>query len=145
MHAQFKPCISASVSDSNTTSEAVRDPQPLVADQTSAPAAAHPVKLTLVSSLDIVKTEGDEEFPFVTGLDFMADGRIVAVDNENKKCFIMNADLQRLGTAFKFESAPCDVTCYKENTLAVTLELVQKILHTSYLKQLSSRCSKNKN
>ena len=60
-------------------------------------------------------------FPFVTGLDFIADGRIAAVDNANKTCFIMNADLQRQGTAFKFERCPKDVTCYNENTLAVTL------------------------
>jgi len=51
----------------------------------------------------------------------MADGRIVAVDHNNKKCFIMNADLQRQGAALKFEDFPNDVTCYKENSLAVTL------------------------
>jgi len=122
MQAQFKPSISASVSDTNPTTEVVHDPQPLVADQPSAPAAPRPVKLTLVTTLDLVKTEGDEEFPFVTGLDFLADGRIAAVDYNNKKCFIMNVDLQRQGAALKFEDCPNDVTCYKENTLAVTLE-----------------------
>ena len=121
MHAQINPSISASVSDTNPTGEVVYDLQPLVADQTSAAADPRPVKLTLVTTLDLVKTEGDEDFPFVTGLDFMADGRIAAVDNNNNKCFIMNADLQRQGTAFKFESDPNDVTCYKENALAVTL------------------------
>jgi len=122
MHAQFNPSISPSVPDTNPTAEVVHDPQDLVTNQPSAPAAPRPAKLTLVTTLDLVKTEGDKEFPCVTGLDFMADGRIVAVDYINNKCFIMTADLQRQGTAFKFESAPCDVTCYKENTLAVTLE-----------------------
>jgi len=121
MHAQFKPCISASVPDTNPISEAVQDPQPLVADQPSGAADPRPVKLTLDTTLDLVKAEGDEEFPWVTGLEFMPDGRIAAVDYSNKKCFIMNADLQRLGTTFKFDSAPYDVTCYKESTLAVTL------------------------
>jgi len=122
MLAQYKPSISASVSDTNPTPEAVHNPHPLVADQTSAPAAARPAKLTLAATLDLVKTEGDEKLPFVVGLDYMADGRIAAVDYNNKKCCIMNADLQRLGTAFKFESGPSDVTCYNENTLVVTLE-----------------------
>jgi len=68
-----------------------------------------------------VETEADEKLPFVTGLDFMADGRIAAVDYNNMTCFIMNADLQRQGTAFKFKDDPNDVTCYKENALVVTL------------------------
>ena len=71
--------------------------------------------------LDLVEAEGDEEFPWVTGLEFMADGRIAAVENVNNTCFILNADLQRQGTSFKFENCPLDVICYKENTLAVTL------------------------
>jgi len=75
----------------------------------------------MAATLDLVKTEGDEEFPWVTGLDFMADGRIAAVDYNNKKCFIMNADLQRQGTAFILKNRPFDVTCYNENALAVTL------------------------
>jgi len=121
LQPQINPDIFASVPDTNPTPEAVHDPHPLVADQPPAPAAARPVKLTLVTTLDLVKTEGDEKFPWVMGLDFMADGRIAVVDFYNKKCFIMNADLQRQGTAFKFESHPNDVTCYKENALAVTL------------------------
>jgi len=64
--------------------------------------------------------EGDEKFPWVMGLEFMPDGRIAAVDFNNMKCFIMNDDLQRQGAAFKFENCPHDVTCYKENALAVT-------------------------
>jgi len=121
LQPQFKPCIFASVSDTIPTAEAVHDSHPLVADQTSAPAPSHPAKLTLVTTLDLVKTEGDEGFPCVTGLDFMADGRIAAVDFYNNKCFIINADLQRQGSSFKFESCPKDVTCYRENALAVTL------------------------
>ena len=125
LQPEINPNISASVPDTNPTTEVVPDQQSLVADHPSAPAAARPVKLTLVTTLDLVKTEGDEEFPFVTGLDFMADGRIAAVDIKNKKCFIMNADLQRQGSSFKFEcfplDCPNDVTCYKENALAVTL------------------------
>jgi len=99
--------------------EAFKDPQPRVADQPSAPAATLPAKLTLVAML--VKTEGDEKLPFVSGLAYMSDGRIAAVDNLNKKCFIMNAELQRQGSAFRYECYLYDVSCYKESALAVTL------------------------
>jgi len=109
------------VANTNPTGEAVRDPQPLVADQPSTPAVARPAKLTLVTTLDLMKTYRGAH-PFVSGLAFLADGRIAAVDYNNKKCFIINADLQRQGTAFKFECCPNDVTCYKESALAVTLE-----------------------
>ena len=77
--------------------------------------------MTLVKTLDLVKTEGDKKEPWVTGLDFLADGRIAAVDFWNKTCFILNADLQRLGSAFKLQDNPYDVTCYGESKLAVTL------------------------
>jgi len=105
----------------------VQDPQPSVADQPSAQAATRPAKMTLVKWLDLVKTDGDERLPFVTGLDFMSDGRIAAVDAHNKKCFIMNAELQRQGSAFRYECYPYDVSCYKESALAVTLWYVQNI------------------
>jgi len=74
-----------------------------------------------------VKTEGDDNLPFVTGLDFMPDGRIAAVDNNNKKCLIMNAELQRQGSAFRYECYPYDVSCYKESALAVALWYVPTI------------------
>ena len=74
-----------------------------------------------MKTLGLVKTGGDEWPPWVTGLDFLADGRIAAVDYMNKTCYILNADLQRLGSAYKLQSYPYDVTCYGESTLAVTL------------------------
>jgi len=85
---------------------------------------ARPAKLILVATLDLVKTEGDKMSPWVTGLDFLPDGRIAAVDCHNKKCFIMNARLQREGSAFKFQDDPSDVTCYGKRNLAVTLGYV---------------------
>ena len=81
-----------------------------------------------MKSLDLVKTEGDKRSPWVSGLDFLADGRIAAVDNWNRTCFILNADLQRLGSAYTFQNGdiPLDVTCYEESKLAVTLGYVKK-------------------
>ena len=73
-----------------------------------------------------MKTEGDKKSPWVTGLDFLSDGRIAAVDYYNKKCFIMDAGLQKQGSAYKFQGNPLDVTCYGESKLAVTLGYVRK-------------------
>jgi len=101
--------------------EAVQDRQPRVTDQASAQATPSPARLTLVKTVELVETEGDEYEPWVTGLAFLADGRVAAVDSNNKTCFILNADLQRLGSAYKLQSNPWDVTCYGESKLAVTL------------------------
>jgi len=115
------------VPDTNTIEEDVQDTQPLPTDQPSAQVAARPVKLTLVTTLDFLKTKGDEKYPYVTGLDFLSDGRIAAVDHYNNSCFILDESLQRQGSAYKFQDDPLDVTCYGENKLAVTLGYVQEM------------------
>jgi len=79
-----------------------------------------PVRLSLVASLDLVKTGGDTHFPYVTGLSFLTDGRIVAVDTWNTKCFVLDASLKRQGSGFKFQSPIHDVTCMQNDNLAVT-------------------------
>jgi len=79
-----------------------------------------PIRLTLVASLDLVKTGGETRFPLVTGMCFLADGRIVAVDNRNKMCFVMNASLQRQGIGIQLQLHPRDVTSMQGNTLAVS-------------------------
>ena len=67
-----------------------------------------------------MKTAGDQELPFVTGLDFVSDGRVVAVDNYNRKCIVLNASLVRLGAGYQFQNIPLDVTCFNGDKLAVT-------------------------
>ncbi|KAH3803485.1 hypothetical protein DPMN_131746 [Dreissena polymorpha] len=81
-----------------------------------------PVTLELLVSVDLPKTEDDEKNPYgyLTGLDFLPDGRLVAVDCWNKKCFILNERLQRLGTPYKFKSNPRGVVCVSHDTLCVT-------------------------
>jgi len=112
------------VSNTEPTDEAVQEPQPCVMDQPTPQVTQRHVQLKLVATLDLVKTERDEREPLVTGLHFLPDGRIAAIDNKNKTCFIVNSDLQRQRPAFKFKSNPQDVTCYEENKLAVTLGYV---------------------
>ncbi|KAH3803795.1 hypothetical protein DPMN_132063 [Dreissena polymorpha] len=70
--------------------------------------------------MDLHKTGDDVKEPFLTGLDFLPDGRLVAVDNNNKKCIILNERLQRLGTPYKLKYHPNCVVCMCHHTLCVT-------------------------
>ncbi|KAH3803866.1 hypothetical protein DPMN_132136 [Dreissena polymorpha] len=79
-----------------------------------------PVTLELLVSVDLPQTGDDEEKPFLSGLDFLPDGRLVAVDNNNMKCIILNEQLQRLGTPYKFKNYPHSVVCVSHDTLCVT-------------------------
>ncbi|XP_052784579.1 uncharacterized protein LOC128220279 [Mya arenaria] len=80
-----------------------------------------PARLQHVVSVNLEKTWDDSEEPCVTGLDFLPDGRIIAVDSWNWKCFIMNGTLKRSGRWYKFKTKPKDVTSYKDNCIAVTV------------------------
>ena len=82
-----------------------------------------PARLKHLMTLDLVKTEGDEKLPFVTGMTFLPDGRLVAVDHKNKKCIVFDDKLIRKGV-YNFEAAPRDVTCYDGDNIAVTLKYV---------------------
>ncbi|KAH3797540.1 uncharacterized protein LOC127838835 [Dreissena polymorpha] len=81
-----------------------------------------PITLKLLVSVDLQKTGDDKEKPLLSGLDFLPDGRLVAVDNrnKNKKCIILNERLERLGTPYKFKDYPYSVVCVSHDTLCVT-------------------------
>ncbi|XP_052216131.1 uncharacterized protein LOC127834375 [Dreissena polymorpha] len=81
---------------------------------------SRPVILELLVSVDLPETPDDEEEPLLSGLDFLPDGRLVAVDNKNKKMIILNERLQRVGTPYKFKTNPRDVLYLPHNELAVT-------------------------
>ncbi|KAH3801516.1 hypothetical protein DPMN_155169 [Dreissena polymorpha] len=80
-----------------------------------------PVTLELLVSVDLPKTGDDKKEPLLSGLDFLPDGRLVAVDNNNMKCIILNEQLQRLGTPYKFKGSPICVVCVSHDTLCVTI------------------------
>jgi len=67
------------------------------------------------------KEKGDTLYTCVSGLTFLPDGRIAAIDFNNQKCVILDAGLQRSGPPYRFKEQPCDVTCYGNTNLAVTL------------------------
>ncbi|XP_052265912.1 uncharacterized protein LOC127868310 isoform X2 [Dreissena polymorpha] len=79
-----------------------------------------PITLKLLVSVDLHKTGDDKVEPLLTGLDFLPDGRLVAVDNTKMKCIILNERLQRLGTPYKFKDCPYSVVCVSHDTLCVT-------------------------
>ncbi|KAH3812807.1 uncharacterized protein LOC127836643 [Dreissena polymorpha] len=78
------------------------------------------VILELLVSVDIKQTGDDKDAPFLDGLDFLPDGRLVAVDSLNSKCIIMDDSLQIQTTPYKLNSAPNDVVCLSQGELAVT-------------------------
>ncbi|XP_052783259.1 uncharacterized protein LOC128219492 [Mya arenaria] len=80
-----------------------------------------PVSLELLKTIEIVKTGDDKKQPFVTGLDFLPDGRIVAVDGYNLKCFILSDTLKRFDAFYKCKTYPNDVSSYSDNNIAVTV------------------------
>jgi len=80
-------------------------------------------RLEPLMTLDLLMTEGDEEWPFVTGMDFLPDGRLAAVEHSNRKCFILDDTLRRKGL-YNFEANPRYVTCYNGDNMAVTLTLL---------------------
>ncbi|XP_052219281.1 uncharacterized protein LOC127836642 isoform X1 [Dreissena polymorpha] len=87
---------------------------------TSLSSQPRPLTLELLVSVDLAKTGDVEMEPRISGLDFMPDGRLVVVDNANKKCFLLNERLQKLGSPHKFINKPMGVVCLSQNELAIT-------------------------
>ncbi|XP_053404893.1 uncharacterized protein LOC128558740 [Mercenaria mercenaria] len=77
------------------------------------------VKLTMIISIDLKQTGDDVEEPLYSGLDFLPDGRLVAVDNENKKCLIYNEKLEEVGS-YQLSYNAQSVVAVSEEEVAIT-------------------------
>ncbi|XP_053392212.1 uncharacterized protein LOC128554901 [Mercenaria mercenaria] len=77
------------------------------------------VKLTTITSIDRKQTGDDVEEPLYSGLDFLPDGRLVTVDNKNKKCLIYNEKLEKVGS-FQLSYKPQCVVAVSEEEVAIT-------------------------
>jgi len=86
-------------------------------------AEMHTLKLELLPTTKLKRTRADTKWPLIIGLDFLPDGRIVAVDMANMKCMILGSNLQRRKW-FQLYESPFDVACFSNNQLAVTLQYV---------------------
>ncbi|XP_060580983.1 uncharacterized protein LOC132737666 [Ruditapes philippinarum] len=80
---------------------------------------AKKMKLTPVISIDLKQNEDEAEKPLCTGFDFLLDGRLVAVDNKNKKCLVYNENLEKVGS-YQLSYHPKDVVAISEDIVAVT-------------------------
>ncbi|XP_060588265.1 uncharacterized protein LOC132743732, partial [Ruditapes philippinarum] len=98
-----------------------------------------PMTLTPVSSIDLKKTGDDTNEPHFTGIDFLSDGRLVAVDNENKVCLVYNEKLEKVGSYELFYS-PKSVVAVSEEEVAITSgsEYIVHFLHISKCNEITS-------
>ncbi|XP_060558345.1 uncharacterized protein LOC132718646 [Ruditapes philippinarum] len=98
------------------------------------------IKLTPVSSIDLKKTGDDIDEPFYTGIDFLPDGRLVAVDNKNGKCLVYNEKLEKVGS-YQLPYKPFSVVVVSEEEVAITCGNGYNIelLHVSKFNEITAR------
>ncbi|XP_053404870.1 uncharacterized protein LOC128558727 [Mercenaria mercenaria] len=77
------------------------------------------VKLTMITSIDLKQTGDDVGEPLYTGLDFLPDGRLIAVDNQNEICLIYNEKLEKVGS-YQLSYNPLSVVVVSEEEVAIT-------------------------
>ncbi|XP_045201731.2 E3 ubiquitin-protein ligase TRIM17-like [Mercenaria mercenaria] len=89
------------------------------------------VKLTKIASIDLKQTKHVKE-PLYSGLDFLPDDRLFAVDNKNKSCLIYNKRLEKIGS-YQLLYIPQSVVAVSEEEVAITSTGGYKIdfLHVS--------------
>jgi WD40 repeat protein len=87
---------------------------------------------------DLIKITRAEQNPFYTGLDYLPDGRLIAIDNLNKKLLVLSEKLVVLGS-YNFEYHPQSVVVIFEDEVAVTTAGAKMIivLHISISNKIS--------
>lgn len=78
-----------------------------------------PVSLKLICSVPVRQVRGDGSVPLFTGMEFLPDGRLLVIDNSNKKLNIVNENLQKLGV-HKFAKLIYDIAVISNEQVAVT-------------------------
>lgn len=89
-----------------------------------------PLKMQRLAYVNVRRGQNDNTEPFYSGMDFFADGRLVVVDNKNKKLKIMNERLEIVGT-FQLNISPYDIVVMTAEKIAVTSKNEIRILHVS--------------
>ncbi|XP_060584049.1 uncharacterized protein LOC132740208 [Ruditapes philippinarum] len=95
--------------------------------------------LTQVSAIVLDKSGDDIDEPFYTGIDFLPDGRLVAVDNTNKRCLVYNEKLEKVGS-HQLSYIPLSVVVVSEEEVAITRgnEYSIEFLHVSKCNEITS-------
>ncbi|XP_060560887.1 uncharacterized protein LOC132720720 [Ruditapes philippinarum] len=106
------------------------------------------MKLTPISAISLKKTGDDINETLYSGVDFLPDGRLVAVDNTNKKCLVYNEKLEKVGS-YQLSYHPLSVAVISEKEVAITRGIGYKIefLHVSKCNEIRSSkiCNVNTN
>lgn len=88
--------------------------------------------LEMVKSFRLTETLEDEEpvKPQYTALEYLPHGRIVALDNQNRRFSILGMNLERL-VVYELDYAPLDVSVISQTEVAVTsgIDYVIDLLH----------------
>ncbi|XP_060598011.1 uncharacterized protein LOC132751791 [Ruditapes philippinarum] len=101
------------------------------------------MKVTPVSAIGLKKTEDDIDDPLYSGIDFLPDGRLMAVDNTNEKCLVYNEKLEKVGS-YQLSYKPLSVVVVSEEEVAITSANIE-FLHVSKCNEIrSSRTCKVK-
>ncbi|XP_053389643.1 E3 ubiquitin-protein ligase Midline-1-like [Mercenaria mercenaria] len=82
--------------------------------------------LNLLAEVKIEQDTNEEYEPWYRGIGFLNDGRIVAVDNSNKKCVLMNENLEGIGE-LKLPCSPLNLTVTEENCVVITAGVNKKL------------------
>ncbi|XP_060578651.1 uncharacterized protein LOC132735686 [Ruditapes philippinarum] len=95
--------------------------------------------LTQVSSIELKKTGDDTEKTFVTGINFLPDGRLVVMDHFNKKLIVYNENLEKVGS-YQLSYRPLSVVAVSEDEVAITSgsEYIIEFLRVSKANEISS-------
>ncbi|XP_060555093.1 uncharacterized protein LOC132715958 [Ruditapes philippinarum] len=97
------------------------------------------MNLTPVSTIILKKTGYEIKNPLYTSIDFLPDGRLVAVDNQNKKCLVYNEKLEKVGSC-ALPYYPLSAVVVSEEEVAITRGEQYKIefLHVSKCNEIRS-------
>ncbi|XP_060565599.1 uncharacterized protein LOC132724685 [Ruditapes philippinarum] len=93
--------------------------------------------LTPVNSIDIKQEKDDVREPFYTGIDFLPDGRLVAVDNKIMKFLVYNEKLEKVAS-YQLLHKPQSVVVVSEEEVAITSGLKLNILRVNKSNDLTS-------
>ncbi|XP_052783128.1 uncharacterized protein LOC128219361 [Mya arenaria] len=87
-----------------------------------------PIMLRLLASRSLKQGEDGDKEPAISGLDFLPDGRIVAVDNFDRRLIVTDQQLNNLATHL-LASTPQDIVTTSDKNVAITTAGYRKILN----------------
>ncbi|XP_053404881.1 uncharacterized protein LOC128558735 [Mercenaria mercenaria] len=98
-----------------------------------------PLQLFQIGALELKQNGNEEKVPFYSGLDFLPDGRLVTVDNQNSECLIYNEKLMKVGS-YQLSYHPQSVVVVSEEEVAITSAGGKRInfLRVSKSKEITS-------